>query len=231
MRVNRKVVVLRARTSLAFHGISGHAVLPQGLTPDLTLPRDPLTTLPIFYATKGFVKHFLKREGKSLNMDKCYFTPAITVGMLDVERKEFRKVKGYKGKTADVWLKRWCVPWSEVLEILKTLEGMKDLKQGKNISTESIIDVYPRNKIIKDKGTAETTWKEEVLVENTILVFAIYCEDKEILDELENIFGQRNPQRGEPSRAKLHHIGGGITYGHGMVEILTDGGDDANERD
>jgi|GEM_PF-2344388 len=192
-------IIFKALSPLAFHGISGHRAYG-GFSPDITMPRDPVTGLPVFYGVKGAIKDVL---GEKIHNMK--FSPAVLFGIEMVDglyRVYSDEIEdGYQLK--DEWLCRWEI--SEDM-IWKKLYGdnYHELLKG-TIPLSRILEVVPRNKV-NEKGVAENTWTEEELPEDSILVAVAWVEDESVLQ----------PYLQTPL---TFHIGGGITLGRGSVEV------------
>ncbi len=198
------LIVFRSYTPLAFHGISGYRGY-SGLAPDITIPRDPITGLPLFYGVKGVMREYARGV-----YEECkYYAPAFLFGVyLDGKWHRVYSDEIQDGlHLKDEWLCRWQVEesliWKKVLG-----EHFEEEISYKPVGLSMVIDVIPRNKIEKN-GVATTTWLEEEISPEAILVSSAWCKDVNSCPKLCKEF--------TVERKKF--IGGSITLGRGMVDV------------
>jgi len=197
--MKNSLITFRALSPLAFHGISGHS-FHSGLSPDITMPRDPVTGLPVFYGVKGAMKDVL-----GISVQYIKLSHAILFGIERVDglhRVYSDEIEdGYNLK--DEWLCRWEISEDMIWRVLYGEDYSEMLKGAAPLSY--ILETVSRNKI-GDNGTSENTWTEEELPEGSILVAVAWLEDKNVLQ----------PYLQTPFTL---HIGGSITLGRGRVEV------------
>jgi len=201
--MKKHFLIFKALSPLAFHGISGHS-FHSGLSPDITMPRDPVTGLPVFYGVKGAMRDALEDHVRYVKFSHAIlFGIEMVDGLYRVYSDEVED--GYQLK--DEWLCRWEI--SEDM-IWKGLYGdnYHEMLNGA-IPLSRILEVVSRNKV-DEKGVAENIWTEEELPEGSILVAVAWGEDRSVLDRFQD-------------KALQLHIGGGITVGRGRGEVRMDG--------
>ncbi len=207
--MKRYILIFKALSPLAFHGISGHN-FHSGLSPDITLPRDPITGLPVFYGVKGVMKDLFPR----LDDCRCRFSPAFlfAVELPDGWYRVYSDEIEDGHLLKDEWLCRWGITPNDVWKILETnnnnILGINPAVKP-TIPLSRVIDVVPRNKLSYEKHIAENTWTEEELPIGSVLVAVAWCEDNCI--PIDTCDRHTSPCK--------HHIGGGLTTGHGQVEV------------
>ena len=197
--MKKHLIIFKALSPLAFHGISGHS-FHSGLSPDVTIPRDPVTGLPIFYGVKGVIKDVLGEKIYNMKFSHAVlFGIEMVDGLYRVYSDEIKDGHNLK----DEWLCQWEISEDMIWKVLYGEDYSEMLKGAAPLSY--ILETVSRNKI-GDNGTSENTWTEEELPEGAILVAMAWGESSEALKKLQE------------EVLKLH-IGGGITLGRGRVEV------------